>query len=107
MLSETQAIVRLHEIEFGQEPPSSRGRAEAEARLCRSEISQNLLRKYEALKQRYGARAVVEVEDGTCSGCHLSLPKSLVDGLNRGGWVLCDHCARILFDPDKVFDFQH
>ena len=107
MLNETQAIVRLHEIEFGQERPSNPGRAEAEAQLCRSEISQRLLRKYEALKQRYGAKALVEVQDSICSGCHLSLPKSLVDGLNRGCWVLCDHRGRILFDPDKVFHFQY
>jgi len=108
MLNETQALVRMHEIEFGLDGYTNLTpeRAEKEIELCRSEISRYLLAKYHLLKQRYSAGALVEAEDDICSGCHITLSKNTVDRLKRG-LVFCDHCGRILFHPDRVYSMQH
>jgi predicted nucleic acid-binding Zn-ribbon protein len=108
MLNEAQALVRMHEIVFGLDGYTNLTpeRAEKEIELCRSEISRSVLGKYELLKNRYSAGAVLEVEDDICSGCHISLSKSTVDRLKRG-LVFCDHCGRILCHPDRVYSMQH
>jgi predicted nucleic acid-binding Zn-ribbon protein len=108
MSNELIALVRLHEMEFGidNDPMITRERTEVEMRRCRTEINPGLLARYEQLKKRHASTALVEVENGTCSGCRVMLPKSSANGLKHGP-VSCDHCGRILFDPDSVYNFQY
>lgn len=59
------------------------------------------LRLYEAVRASHGGRAVAKVERGTCQGCRISLPMSLVQKA-RGGptgasLVHCSSCERILY----------
>jgi len=108
MISEVVALLRLHDLEFGldesQSSISERSRAEIER--CRSEIDPALLAKYEQLKRHYGVGSVVEVQDNICSGCRISLPKTAADRL-KSGVVFCEHCGRILCDPDHAYHFHY
>jgi len=108
MLNQVQALVRLHELEFGIDDNArlQPERTQMEIERCRSELPRSLLARYEQLKMRYSVGAVVEVENDICSGCRISLPKSLADRLKRG-MVFCDHCGRILYHPDLVYNLQH
>ncbi len=107
MLNELQALVRLHELEFGIDEMVrlQPDRVEMEMERCREEIPPSLRAKYEQLKRRYASGAVVEVEDGICAGCRISLPKSQVDRLKKG-LVYCDHCGRIMYHPDLVYNMS-
>jgi len=91
----------LHE---GQHLAADRARTEMER--CRSEVDPALLARYDQLKECYGVRAIVEVQDHTCSGCRISLPKTAVNRL-RSDVVLCDHCGRILYSPDHAYHFHY
>ena len=108
MFTDATALVRLHEIEHGLvdriRPDDERGRAEIER--CRAEIDPPLLAKYERLKVRYGMGALAAAEDGICPGCRISLPSS-VAGRLKSGVTFCDHCGRILYDADRVFNLQY
>ncbi len=108
MLNQVQALVRLHELEFGIDEMThlQPDRTQTEIARCRAELPQHLLARYEQIKSRYAANAVVEVEDDICTGCRISLPKSQADRLKRG-LVFCDHCGRILYHPDLVYNLRH
>jgi len=108
MPNEMVALLRLHEMEFPptDEMTQTRERTEVETRRCRSEMTPGLLARYEQLKKRYGAGALVEVENGTCSGCRVVLARRLLARL-RNDPAFCDHCGRILYDPDCVYHFQY
>jgi predicted nucleic acid-binding Zn-ribbon protein len=108
MHEELVALVRLHEIEFGSSDDAglSRERAELEIERCRLELSPALLARYEQLKKRYASGALIEVQDGICSGCRVVLPRTSANRL-KSSTVSCDHCGRILYDPDSVYHFQY
>lgn len=51
---------------------------------------------YHELKKQK-ATAVARVEQGTCSGCRISLPTSELQQARSGNLVQCSSCGRILF----------
>jgi len=108
MLSDLIALVRLHEMEFSlaDDPALTPDRAEVEMRRCRAEIDPALLARYEQLKRRHASGALVEAENGICSGCRVTLPRTSAARLKHGP-ASCDHCGRIIFDPDSVYHFQY
>jgi predicted nucleic acid-binding Zn-ribbon protein len=108
MHEELVALVRLHEMEFESSDDGglSRERAELEIGRCRLEISPALLARYEQLKKRYASSALIEVQNGICSGCRVVLARTSANRL-KSGPVSCDHCGRILYDPDAVYHFQY
>lgn len=107
MLQELIALVRLHEMEYAPDavPTQTPDRVENGMQRCRAQIEPALLARYEQLKKRYAAGALVVVEHGICSGCRVVLPKTILTRLKNGP-VFCDHCGRILYDPDRVYNFQ-
>jgi len=102
------ALVRLHELEFGlgETANLSPERIQTEIERCRAEIGPALLARYEQLKKRFGSSALAEVQDNVCSGCRISLPQTLRSKL-RQGITFCEHCARILYDPEEVYNLQY
>ena len=53
--------------------------------------------KYERLLKSKGETAIVPVVDGSCGGCHYSLPPRVGAEVRRGDqMVLCEGCGRIL-----------
>lgn len=104
MLNELQNVVRLHELEFGQDANASLipNRTEAEIARCRAEVRPAILARYERLKARYSQTAVLEAEEGICPGCRIALPRYQIEQLKRS-LVFCDRCGRILYHPDAVY----
>jgi predicted nucleic acid-binding Zn-ribbon protein len=51
---------------------------------------------YEALRRRKGGLAVVQLHDGACGGCGVTISPSLEWQLRQGKLVACSNCERIL-----------
>lgn len=74
----------------------SAGRSEVE-----SAIEKSLLKRYNTVMHRRGT-AVVEVRDGVCQGCHMSLAPQLAIQVARGESIQsCRQCNRLLFVPEE------
>jgi uncharacterized protein len=60
-----------------------------------------LLSKYEAIRKKRGV-ALVPVIDGTCKGCHMSLPPQLYNQLRSGQAPIetCPNCHRLIYVPE-------
>jgi predicted nucleic acid-binding Zn-ribbon protein len=65
----------------------------------RSRIDGAALTLYDALRAQHQGRAVAKVERGTCGGCRISLPMSLLQRARGGSDVIvqCSSCERILY----------
>ena len=60
-------------------------------------IKASVLRKYDTLRQRRNGLAVVNVVDGVCQGCFMSLPPQLFNRLLRGDELFdCPTCQRMI-----------
>lgn len=69
----------------------------------RTELLQNvpedMLARYERILMRRDC-ALVPVNAGICSGCHMKLPPSVNQNImKREDMVACDHCGRLLYIP--------
>ena len=79
---------------------SARGeRWEAAARR----VPRRLIERYEFLIEGGRAPAVVPIDRGTCSGCHLRLP-TMTEHRARHAQALhvCPHCRRLLYAADLL-----
>ena len=65
----------------------------------RSRIDNEALTLYDALRAKHQGRGVAKVERGTCGGCRISLPMSLLQKARSGSDVIvqCSSCERILY----------
>lgn len=65
--------------------------------LIIKELSTNLVRRYNQLREQRRGQAVAEARDGSCMGCNMQLPPQLYNLLFRGDEMhFCPHCQRIL-----------
>lgn len=76
--------------------------AEREALLAQREAAHKalpptLFRRYETIRQRR-PKAIAQTTDGTCNGCHISLPPMLFQQMmRREQFEQCPQCRRILY----------
>jgi hypothetical protein len=72
----------------------------AEREQARAELLPRIesgdLATYEGLRRRKGGVAVVQVRDGACGGCGLTIPPSLKWELRQQGMGYCSNCERIV-----------
>lgn len=68
------------------------------------EIEENLLRKYDTLRERRKGLAVVKVVQGVCQGCFMSIPPQQYNMLLKGDKIFeCPTCQRIIYhQPEAV-----
>ena len=60
-------------------------------------VNPALMNRYKRVRQHYNM-PVVEVRDGKCSGCNMSLPMAVIKKLTSQETVLeCENCGRILY----------
>ena len=76
---------------------------EAEHAARRAELAAgvppDLLERYERLRQRLGGIGVARLVNGSCGGCHLTLPATELDRLRKAppeALITCEQCGRIL-----------
>ncbi|HZD41490.1 MAG TPA: C4-type zinc ribbon domain-containing protein [Terriglobales bacterium] len=74
--------------------------AEAAARRknIASQVTADLIARYELIFARRGGTAVVEVAEGTCHGCYMNIPPQLWNEIIKNDKIhLCPSCQRILY----------
>jgi len=63
-----------------------------------SQVTGDLISRYELIFSRRGGTAVVEVASGICQGCYMNIPPQLGNEIIRSDKVhLCPSCQRILY----------
>jgi predicted nucleic acid-binding Zn-ribbon protein len=63
-----------------------------------SQITGELISRYELLFARRGGTAVVEVTGGICQGCYMNIPPQLWNEIIRNEKInLCPSCQRMLY----------
>lgn len=63
-------------------------------------IDSKMLARYEAIRERKGGTAVVNVMRGACGGCHTAQPPQKVNEIRKEDAVYtCDFCGRFLLWP--------
>lgn len=70
--------------------------SQREARKHR--VPQNLLAKYEKLREVRGGQVIVPVDGDVCGGCRAELPPQLIIDLKSTDKLgVCDNCGRFLY----------
>jgi uncharacterized protein len=68
-----------------------------------SQVTNDLISRYELIFSRRGGTAVVEVAGGICQGCYMNLPPQLWNEIIRNEKLhLCPSCQRILYVKPKA-----
>jgi predicted nucleic acid-binding Zn-ribbon protein len=63
-------------------------------------IDEDLLNRFERLFASKGDSAIVAVEHGVCTGCHMKLTTATVKDAEAGREIVsCEQCGRILYIP--------
>jgi uncharacterized protein len=72
-----------------------------------SAVDRDYLKKYHTVRQARG-NAVVEVDNGSCMGCHMSIPPQLaIRVLKQEEMIICPNCQRILYvKPENIPEFN-
>jgi hypothetical protein len=61
-------------------------------------IPKPILSRYEFIRSRLSNPVIVGVEEGICTGCHISIPPQTFIELQKGEQILsCPNCQRLIF----------
>jgi len=100
-----RADLERHVAAYEEERSSLEGaldqlRREREA--VAASIDEDLLRRYDRIRERMGPVAVVAVRRGICEGCRVAIPEGRVRRLQEEEDLLltCERCGRILVWPE-------
>jgi predicted nucleic acid-binding Zn-ribbon protein len=81
---------------IGELTATREARAEARAQVV-AKLPPALYRRYESIRTRRPV-AIAKTYDGTCLGCHLSVPPMMFQKMRRQeAFEQCPHCRRILY----------
>ncbi len=65
---------------------------------AKQEIPKPILSRYEFIRSRLNNPVIVSVENGVCTGCHISIPPQTFIELQKGEQILsCPNCQRLIF----------
>jgi uncharacterized protein len=71
---------------------------ETEREALAAQIDADLLDQFERLFNSKGDAAVVAVEHGVCTGCHMKVTTATAAGVKAGKEIVsCENCGRILY----------
>jgi predicted nucleic acid-binding Zn-ribbon protein len=101
-LEELRALLQLAEVDARMEeltPDAYRSRREA----SRRRVGPRLLERYEELLEAGRSPALVAMERGNCTGCHIRLP-TLVEYRVRCSPAIhsCPHCRRMVYAKELL-----
>jgi predicted nucleic acid-binding Zn-ribbon protein len=78
---------------------TQQGELAKERKAIASKIDADLLDQFERLFNSKGDAAVVAVEHGVCTGCHMKVTTATASRVKAGReMVSCENCGRILYD---------
>ncbi len=70
----------------------------AEREKAVSEVDPALLKKYEAMRSRFGGIYISKVEDSHCSTCHIQIMEGVLREIRAGDESrTCENCGRLLY----------
>ncbi len=99
-LSEEEEVLAedLKELDSRAAEIETRLKAELQKRNeLAKDIDKDWLQQYESIMKSKD-RALVQLKDGVCGGCHMKLPTYVRhDAKKRLGMVRCDFCGRLLY----------
>jgi predicted nucleic acid-binding Zn-ribbon protein len=68
-----------------------------------ADIDTKILREYDLIRQRFTMDPVVSLTNGTCGGCHMSVPRQMIVMISRAETITrCRGCSRILYLPEQI-----
>jgi predicted nucleic acid-binding Zn-ribbon protein len=71
----------------------------AERSELAGKIDEDLLARFERLFQSKGDAAIVAIEHGVCTGCHMKVTTATASQVKAGKEIVnCENCGRILYD---------
>jgi uncharacterized protein len=71
---------------------------ETERKTLAAQIDDDLLDQFERLFNSKGDAAVVAVEHGVCTGCHMKVTTATASQVKAGKEIVsCENCGRILY----------
>ncbi len=71
---------------------------DASRREAGQEVPLPVLSRYEFIRERLEHPVIVPVENGVCSGCHISIPPQSYIELQKGSQILsCPNCQRLIY----------
>lgn len=107
--SDLEGSVQGITTSIGELTAGRKSRAETRAKLV-AKLPSMLYRRYESVRTRR-PMAIAKTHDGTCLGCHLSVPPMMFQKMRRQEeFEQCPNCRRILYyvppeqDPPSVPD---
>ncbi|PYK36302.1 MAG: hypothetical protein DME54_01545 [Verrucomicrobia bacterium] len=91
---------QLNDLETKSETLESRQEELAKEReALASKIDGDLLNRFERLFDSKGDAAVVAIEHGVCTGCHMKVTTATASRVKAGKEIVsCENCGRILYD---------
>ena len=71
---------------------------EAQRAAVSKDIPAPVLGRYEFIRNRLRHPVIVPVQEGICSGCHISIPPQVFIDLQRGNHIMsCPNCQRLMY----------
>ena len=79
----------------------------AEREQATQGIPKPILSRYEFIRSRLNNPVIVGVEEGVCTGCHISIPPQTFIELQKGEQILsCPNCQRLIFWRNHFSDTE-
>jgi len=70
---------------------------------AKKKIDPSLFSEYERLCRGRTCYAVTAMTDGMCEGCHVGISSQSVNDIKKNEKIIrCEHCARIIYYPEKT-----
>lgn len=73
----------------------------SELKALASEIDEDLMKQYLAIRKKKIFPVVVPLRDNNCGGCMMDLSISKCSELKKKGNAVCDECGRIIYIEEK------
>ncbi|MCX5779183.1 MAG: C4-type zinc ribbon domain-containing protein [Elusimicrobia bacterium] len=71
---------------------------EQERAVFAEPIPEDIMHRYEFVRESRNGLAIVPIEDTHCGACHIELrPQMINEARKHQDWTICDSCSRILF----------
>jgi hypothetical protein len=99
---ELEVLLELAELDGKAEqlPPDTYQTRRA---ATRKRVAKALLERYESLLESPRFPAIVAIERGNCTGCHVRLPTMVDYGAHASPSVhMCPHCRRMVYAPELM-----
>ena len=100
VVTTVSAILNLYWdlVSFNQYLSIKQQALETEREAIAAQIDDDLLDQFERLFNSKGDAAVVAVEHGVCTGCHMKVTTATAARVKAGKEIVsCENCARILY----------